>query len=156
MSNLPERRDLVRMSHWRLAIFLSLAAVVSVPSADAGPFRDFFRRVRHAITHPEKPGHSHRGSQKHTSAIRPRDSAENTPADHAVLSSPPNEKNTRTASAGMKNRKEADLPYGTPVPGKKGFVTSPFAPDSGYVDVRGFKPGTEVKDPYTGKTFLTP
>ncbi len=49
-----------------------------------------------------------------------------------------------------------DYPYGTPVSGKAGFVTSPHAPYSGYVDVRGFPPGTEVKDPYTGKIFLVP
>ncbi len=49
-----------------------------------------------------------------------------------------------------------DIPYGTPVPGKPGFVTSPFAPKDRYVDVRGFPPGTEVKDPYSGKIFLVP
>ncbi len=49
-----------------------------------------------------------------------------------------------------------NYPYATPVPGKAGFVTSPHAPYSGYVDVRGFPPGTEVKDPYTGKIFLVP
>ena len=49
-----------------------------------------------------------------------------------------------------------DLPYGIPLPNKPGFVTSPYAPKSGYVDVRGFASGTEVKDPYTGKNFLVP
>ncbi|MEI6493171.1 MAG: von Willebrand factor type A domain-containing protein [Verrucomicrobiota bacterium] len=42
----------------------------------------------------------------------------------------------------------------TPVSGKPGFVTSPHSPYAGYVDVRGFPPGTEVKDPYTGKSFV--
>ena len=49
-----------------------------------------------------------------------------------------------------------EMAYGTPVPGKPGFVTSPHAPSAGYVDVRGFPPGTEVKCPYSGKIFLVP
>ncbi len=50
---------------------------------------------------------------------------------------------------------KGDFPYGIPVPGKKNLVESPFSPGK-YVDVEGFAPGTEVKDPYTGKIFLVP
>jgi hypothetical protein len=63
----------------------------------------------------------------------------------------------RWAKAGsVATEEKANLPYGTPVPGKPGLVTSPFAPDAGYVQVLGFPPGSPVEDPYTGKIFLTP
>ena len=47
-------------------------------------------------------------------------------------------------------------PYGIPVPGKPGFVKSPYDPDAGFVDVRGYKSGEEVKDPYSKKTIKVP
>lgn len=50
----------------------------------------------------------------------------------------------------------ADLPYAKPVPGKPGYVFSPFDKNGGYVDVTGYSPGQKVKDPYTGKIFLVP
>jgi hypothetical protein len=53
-------------------------------------------------------------------------------------------------------KQQNGLAYGKPVPGKTGLVTSPYSPDGGYIDVRGFAPGTPVKDPYSGKIFLTP
>jgi hypothetical protein len=49
-----------------------------------------------------------------------------------------------------------NLPYAKAVPGKPGFVFSPYDGKGGYIDVRGFPPGTEVKDPYSGKSFLVP
>lgn len=39
---------------------------------------------------------------------------------------------------------------------RDGFVRSPDAPDRGLIDVRGYPPGTEVRDPYTGNVFLVP
>ncbi len=70
---------------------------------------------------------------------------------------PPGQPDVRWAKAGSsESDQKANLPYGTPVQGKPGLVTSPFAPDAGYVQVLGFPPGTPVEDPYTGKIFLTP
>jgi hypothetical protein len=47
-------------------------------------------------------------------------------------------------------------PYGKPVPGHKGFVTSPYDGSAGMIDVRDIAPGTKVRDPYTSKIFLVP
>ena len=60
-----------------------------------------------------------------------------------------------TAEPGV-DKDGKQYPYGVPVEGKPGFVTSPYAPDAGYVDVHGFARGTDVRDPYTGKRFLVP
>lgn len=50
----------------------------------------------------------------------------------------------------------ADLPYGSPIAGRPGFVNSPFAAKHQLVDVTGLPVGMEVKCPYTGKLFRVP
>ena len=52
--------------------------------------------------------------------------------------------------------KREDLPYGIAIPGKKGFVYSPFADHKQQVDVTDIPTGTKVKCPYTGKVFRVP
>ena len=50
----------------------------------------------------------------------------------------------------------SQYPYGKPVPGKKGFVNSPYDDKAGMIDVRDYAPGTKVRDPYTNKIYLVP
>ncbi|MGZ4965842.1 MAG: hypothetical protein ACXWAV_00705 [Chthoniobacterales bacterium] len=65
------------------------------------------------------------------------------------------EENTSQPAPNAAPKAKGDYPYGVPVPGKPGFVRSPYSPDK-MTDVRGYAPGTEVKDPYTQKIFLVP
>jgi hypothetical protein len=80
----------------------------------------------------------------------PADGAERPENAAEALASP------APAAAPIKASK-GDYPYGIPVPGKAGLVTSPYVPGK-VVDVSGMPPGTEVKDPYTDykKIFLVP
>lgn len=50
----------------------------------------------------------------------------------------------------------AELPFGSPIPGRPGFVNSPYAAKHQLVDVTGLPTGMEVKCPYTGKLFRVP
>lgn len=47
-------------------------------------------------------------------------------------------------------------PTAKPVPGKPGFVYSPYDPNGGYVDVTGYAAGSKAKDPYSQKIFIVP
>ncbi|GEM_PF-2472050 len=73
-----------------------------------------------------------------------KEAREKAEKDASALQSPP------------ANRGSDGMLYGIPVPEKPGFVTSPYAPTEGYVDVRGFPRETEVKCPYSQKIFLVP
>jgi TonB family protein len=53
-------------------------------------------------------------------------------------------------------RKASDFPTAKRVPGKPGYVFSPFDANGRYVNVSGYAPGTKVKDPWTDKIFIVP
>ena len=147
---------LVKRSLRRIVVWSSIFGLITVTDlAEAGPFRDFFTALRSAIAHPNEKPRRHRTSHKHNET--PPSDASNIQSSGTPAPAPPDQRNVRMAKAASgANQEKTNLPYGTPVPGKEWLVTSPFAPDSGYVDVTGFPPGTPVEDPFTGKIFLTP
>src|SRR6266576_3575059 len=125
--------------------------------AQAGPL-DFFRRIRDSIAHPrhhqrtptKTQSEGDNGTTVKRNDVRPPELKE------PEATETPEPVTTRIASSVPAQRTRTDLPYGVPVPNKPGFVISPYSPNAGYVDIRGFPAGTEVKDPYTGKVVIPP
>jgi hypothetical protein len=62
---------------------------------------------------------------------------------------------TRAGSSRASTPQE-NFPTAKSVPGKSGYVFSPFDTEGRYVDVSGFASGTKVKDPWTDKIFIVP
>ena len=84
-----------------------------------------------------------------TTTVKPGPSPNSTPATVTEKSKP-------SPSPSRATTTQAQLPTAKPVPGKPGYVFSPFDPSGGYVDVTGYASGQKVKDPYSGKIFLVP
>jgi hypothetical protein len=81
--------------------------------------------------------------------VRPSPSPKSSPAT-VTEKSKPSLSPSRTSST------QSQFPTAKPVPGKPGYVFSPFDASGGYVDVTGYTAGQKVKDPYSGKIFLVP
>jgi len=81
--------------------------------------------------------------------VKPSPSPKSSPATVTEKSKPsPSPSRTTTT--------QSQIPTAKPVPGKPGYVFSPFDASGGYVDVTGYTSGQKVKDPYSGKIFLVP
>ncbi len=153
-----------------LLLVVILFLVLSGPYVNAGPIGNFFKKVGQSISKPLQPQpepqpQSTRPQPTKTPHATRRPTSRAAPAAAATTpgvaqpSHPPKELTgtVRRVSAADIEKAKAGLPYGIPVPGRKGMVTSPYTPDEGkYVDVTDFASGSIVKDPYTGKFFLVP
>ncbi|MCB1224807.1 MAG: hypothetical protein KDK99_03240 [Verrucomicrobiales bacterium] len=80
---------------------------------------------------------------------KPTAVASNTPANNKPKPSPAPAPQPKVEVA-------SDLPFGTPIAGRPGFVNSPYAAKHQLVDVTGLPTGMEVKCPYSGKLFRVP
>jgi uncharacterized iron-regulated membrane protein len=133
---------------------------------NADPVGDFFKKVGQSVSkafqpqpqpaHPQtdKTRVSRHATSRKSNAAAPAPSApEETPQPAKEEKSTPN---MLSASAAPAEKAKGDMPYGIPVPGRKGMVTSPYLPEGNYIDVSAFAPGSAVKDPYTGKIFRVP
>jgi hypothetical protein len=161
----------------RLLLLVIALLLLSGSFVKAGPVGDFFKKVGHSISKPlqsqpppppqsarpqparPQPANTPHATRRRTSRAAPAAGA-TAPAVSQSSPSPKEEEltsNVRPVSAADIEKAKAGLPYGIPVPGRRGMVTSPYLPEEDkYIDVTDFGSGSVVKDPYTGKFFLVP
>jgi len=154
-------------SRW---VSLTVAALffLSGRCVSADPVGDLFKKVGQSVSKAFQPRPTPNPTEKKTKRAGRRPGSRNLTvidASPTPLEQPTNfvkeEKVTPTvtvlrAAAVPAEKAKGDMPYGIPVPGHKGMVTSPYSPEGNYIDVSDFAPGSAVRDPYTGKIFLVP
>jgi hypothetical protein len=62
----------------------------------------------------------------------------------------------KASSSSHTSSGESEFPTAKSVPGKPGYVISPFDSSGRYVDTSGYTSGSKVKDPWTNKIFIVP
>jgi len=146
-------------SRW-ISLLVAALFLLSGHRANADPVGDFFKKLGQSISKAFQPQPTPRPTRKTRQAgSRESNVVETGPSAPEESPKPAKEEITRTvlpASAAPAEKARGDMPYGIPVPGRKGMVISPYLPEGNYIDVRAFAPGSAVKDPYTGKIFRVP
>ncbi len=133
---------------------------------NAGSIGDFFKSLGNSIAHPgqakkTKPAPTPASKKSKTKSGDQPPAPDSPPSPPPIAAAPQTPTPTATstqpavrpASAPPVKDLKRDMPYGIPIPNRPGFVTSPYSPKSGYVDVRGFPSGTEVGRPAAPENF---
>ena len=155
-----------RLIHLRwISLLIVSLSLLSGPRANADPVGDFFKKVGQSISKAFQPQPSQHQTKKTTRTSRQPTVRESIAADARASpveepSKPLKEEKPAPtvlpASAASAAKAKGDMPYGIPVPNRKGLVISPYLPEGNYIDVSAFLPGAAVRDPYTGKIFRVP
>ena len=155
-------------SRW---ISLPVAALffLSGRCVSADPVGDLFKKVGQSVSkafqprptpNPNEKKTTKRAARRPSSRILTATAASPAPVEEpTVVAKEENVTPTvvvQRAAAVPPEKAKGDMPYGIPVPGHKGMVTSPYSPEGNYIDVSAFASGAAVRDPYTGKIFLVP
>ena len=123
---------------------------------EANPFARFLYSIKHRHHQPvashrrKRAGKAASAAGRETASVRSDTTQQNSAEPQRAATS------GTTAFSQATNETNRRLPAGISVPHKPGFVRSPYTQNQALIDVRGFPSGTRVKDPYTGKTFVTP
>jgi hypothetical protein len=83
-----------------------------------------------------------------------RDGGPSTAAPRVARKQPTQSKTKPSSSQASSG--QAEFPTAKLVPGKPGYVISPFDSSGRYVDTSGYTSGSKVKDPWTNKIFIVP
>jgi hypothetical protein len=119
------------------------------------------RKDSNADTLDHPPG----GSRYLQDGSQPAPDANAQPSNPETPPAPPEPKGDAPAADGKPptppapNTSTSPYPYAKPVPGKKGYVYSPFDDNKEHpqlIDVHDYAPGTKVRDPITQKIFIVP
>lgn len=117
--------------------------------AEANPLTRFFNSFKH-------PRH-HQVSHRQKRAAQPAtNEATSDRQAHSLTTARSTASQAGASPAQQKKKRREKLLAGIAVPNKPGFLRSPYTDNQAVIDVRGFPSGTEVVDPATGKTFVTP
>ena len=92
-------------------------------------------------------------SRRSAAAVQRRGGSSSTTksSSSALKAKPSSSPSPRTSSS-----TQATFPTAKAVPGKPGYVISPFDTKGRYIDVSGYPSGSKAKDPWTDKIFIVP
>ena len=168
--NRSQTELLTRFSFMTRHLILAICAAVMLLSCKTGPRENAYPRLGETNIEvqrnnfyqgrqvaPQRVSASPQVSRSELSTA-PETASTPTPApEPAPVSTPtPAPEPTPAPQTATSSEPEERLPFGKPVPGKPGYVTSPYSPDAGYIDVTGFESGSKARDPYTNKIFRVP